>query len=217
MTHQLRPDLPPLPPRMKRLDLDHRGFPVPWFVAWIDGNPDFRAIDAPKLGRAVRENRCWVCGDVLGQHKAFVIGPMCAINRVISEPPSHRDCAIFSARACPFLSQPRMRRNEKGLPEDCVEAGGFHLKRNPGAVCVWITRSFRPFRPQHGNDGILFNLGDPIECLWFANGREATRAEVLQSIDSGYPELMAVARKQGTAAVAALERYRIEVMPLLPV
>jgi hypothetical protein len=190
--------------------------PVPWFVAWIDGAPDFRCIDTPKIGRAVRENRCWVCGDVLGQHKAFLIGPMCAINRVISEPPAHRDCAVFSAKACPFLSQPRMRRNVKDLPDERVAAAGFGIKRNPGAVCVWITKSFKPFRAHAGNAGILFRLDDPTECLWFAYGREATRAEVLQSIDSGYPSLMELAEQQGAAAVAALERYRDEVMPLLP-
>jgi hypothetical protein len=30
----LRADLPALPERMKRLSVDHRGFPVPWFVQW---------------------------------------------------------------------------------------------------------------------------------------------------------------------------------------
>jgi hypothetical protein len=205
-----------IPPRVKRLPISSEGWPVPWFVAWIDGQPDFRVIDTPKLGRAVRERRCWVCGDVLGQNKAFPIGPMCAINRVISEPPSHRECAIFSARACPFLSQPRMRRNEKNLIEQRVDAPGFGLKRNPGAVCVWITREFKVFQAKRGVPGILFHLGDPVECLWFANGREATRAEVLASIDSGYPSLLEVAKQQGAEAVAELERYRAEVMPLLP-
>jgi hypothetical protein len=214
--NQLRKDLPPLPPRMKRLALDHRGFPVPWFVAWIDGKPDFRIVETPKIGRAVRENRCWACGDILGQHKAFLIGPMCAINRVISEPPSHRDCAIFSAKACPFLSQPRMRRNEKNLPDNLVAAAGLGIRRNPGAVCVWITRSFKTFRAHAGNAGVLFRLGEPEECLWFANGREATRAEVLESIDGGYPSLLELADQQGAEAVAELERYRSEVMPLLP-
>jgi hypothetical protein len=146
---------------------------------------------------------------------AFVIGPMCAINRVNSEPPSHRDCAIFAVTTCWFLSQPRMRRNEKNLPENAQDSPGLHLSHNPGAACVWITRSFEPFRPP-GDTGLLFRLDDPIECLWFANGREATRAEVLQSIDSGYPSLLAVAKREGSDAVAALERYRNDVMPLLP-
>lgn len=218
--------LPPLPPRIARLPTDHRGFPVPWFVQWFSkdseptefgtGEPDFRVADQRKLLRAVKESRCWICGDILGIHKAFTIGSMCAINRVISEPPQHRDCAIFAATACPFLTNPRMRRNEKDLPEKRVEAAGTALKRNPGVACVWITKSFRLFKPHRGNTGVLFALGDPEEVLWFAEGRPATRNEVWTSIESGLPSLRDEARLQGAHAVQALERQRERTMPLLP-
>src|SRR5215831_10331151 len=140
---EIRATLPPLPRRIAKLPVDHRGFPVPWFVAFIDGKPDFRMIDTPKLAIAVKQRRCWTCGEPLGVHLAFLIGPMCAVNRVISEPPSHRDCAIFSATACPFLSQSRMRRNEKNLPDDRMEAAGIGLSRNAGAVCIWTTRNYK--------------------------------------------------------------------------
>lgn len=215
----------PLPARMKRLAVDHRGFPVPWFVQWMvdgkpvdygQGAPDFRVMDSRKLGRAVREKRCWVCGERLGVHLAFVIGPMCAINRVISEPPSHRECAEFSAKACPFLSRPRMRRNEKDLPSDHREAPGFGLKRNPGVACLWFTRSFRTFRAQVGNAGILFRLGEPEAVEWYANGRPATRNEVMASIDSGLPSLREPAEQEGPDAVKALEAAIAKAMPLLP-
>ncbi len=141
---------------------------------------------------------------------------MCAINRVISEPPSHRECAEFSAMGCPFLSQPRMRRNEVDLPSDIRAAAGHGLKRNPGVACIWITQSYKPFRAHMGNSGVLFQIGDPVEVLWFAQGREATRAEVLASIDSGYPALEELAVAQGAEAVAELHRYRERAMPLLP-
>jgi hypothetical protein len=222
--HALRQNLPPLPERMKHLPLNHQGFPVPWFVAWFEngkpcdpgrGEPDFRVIDTPKLGTAVRQKRCWVCGGFLGRHLAFVIGPMCAINRVISEPPSHLECAIFSATACPFLSQPRMRRDEKDLP-DGKAAAGFGIKCNPGVACVWVTRSYRVFRPQAGAPGVLFQLGEPEEVLWFAHGRAATREEVVASIDSGYPALLEIAAQEGSEAVRALDQHRKRAMPLLP-
>jgi len=112
--------LPALPPRIARLARDRRGFPVPWFVATIDGEPDFRVVDTPKLAVAIRQHRCWVCGEQLGVHLAFPIGPTCVANRVTAEPPVHRECAEFSARACPFLTKPRMRRNAQGLPEEFV-------------------------------------------------------------------------------------------------
>src|SRR5262245_13722710 len=103
----LRPDLPPLPDYMKSLKLDHRGYPVPWFVDWINGKPDFRVVRPDGPGIAHRKHLCWVCGK--SRHTrlaAFVIGPMCAVNRISAEPPSHLECATFAATACPFLTHP---------------------------------------------------------------------------------------------------------------
>ena len=209
MTYNRSIDPSIVPPRIKRLPISPTGFPVPWFVTWFkDGKP------------STTGNRCWVCGDMLGKYMAFVLGPMCAINRIISEPPSHRDCAIFSAQACPFLSNPRMIRNEKGLIEDdkllpgFVEAAGNHIERNPGAVCVWITNAFAPFRPPKG--GVLFSVGDPLEVLWFAHGRQATREEVMTSIDTGFPQLQTLAQTEGTAAEKELAKMRDAALRLVP-
>ena len=35
MATELRPDLPPLPGRIAKLPV-YRGYPVPWFVTWMD-------------------------------------------------------------------------------------------------------------------------------------------------------------------------------------
>lgn len=222
--------LPPMPDRIARLPRDRRGFPVPWFVTWYkdgepcptgEGEPDFRVADQDKMARAVNLRKfghrlCWVCGGAMGKHLAFVIGPMCAINRTISEPPSHFECAEFSAKACPFLSKPRMRRNDKDMPEKIVEAAGNAILRNPGVACVWITRSYRIERAHGGRPGSLFALGDPERVLWFCEGRDATRAEVLASINSGFPLLEEVARREGNGAEEALKEYRERAMVLLP-
>jgi hypothetical protein len=203
----------PMPDRIRKLPVSAKGFPVPWFVAFIDGVPDFRVADGRKMAIAVKQRRCWVCGDPLGRMLAMTLGPMCCINRTISEPPSHRECAVYSALACPFLANPRTRRREGGLPEDAVEAAGIGLKRNPGAMAVWITRGYRPFRA-HG--GVLFTFDDPDEVLWFAGGREATREEVMASIESGLPLLEGEAAKEGPGAMAALRRMTADAMRYLP-
>ena len=217
-----------MPARIKALPISPKGYPVPWFVAWIkddkevgrgEGEPDFRVIGGDRIVTAVNQHRCWVCGELLGLYKAFVIGPMCAINRVISEPPSHRDCAIYSATACPFLSHPHMQRNEKDLPGPELGASapaGIGIKRNPGAICVWVTKSFKPFRARAGNSGVLFSLGHPVEVHWFANGRRAYRSEVMASIDSGYPLLQELAKIDGPDAMAALEQQRRVAEALVP-
>jgi hypothetical protein len=204
----------PMPDRIKRLPVSPRGFPVPWFVAWIGGNPDFRVIASGKIQEAWNRNKCWVCGDPLGVNKAMILGPMCAINRTISEPPSHRECAVFSALACPFLANPRTKRNDRvPLPEDAQDAAGLGIKRNPGATAVWITRGVRPFK---AGNGVLFTFDDPEEVLWFANGREATRAEVDHSIETGLPILFAEAEKEGLPAILALQNAIAKAKPYLP-
>lgn len=203
----LREGLPTLPERMRSLPIDERGYPVPYFVAWVDGKPDHRVMDGEKLPRAVREDLCWMCGQKLGSFKSFCIGPMCAITRTISEPPSHRDCLRFAARACPWMTRPHAKRREAGLPGDIKESAGDGIKRNPGAVCIWTTRTFRPFRV---NNGVLFRIGDPDSTEWYAEGRAATREEVDESIRTGLPLLRGPAEDEdrerpGKYAVADLE------------
>lgn len=208
--------LPPMPARISRLPRDHRGFPIPWFVAKspATGERDFRVADGEKRKLAVRRDLCWVCGEKLGQYKAFVIGPMCAVNMVTSEPPCHLECAEFSAKACPFLSRPRMRRNEKDLPNVAEDAPGISIDRNPGVTCIWVCKSYRPFNA--GDGGWLIRLGPPTSVVWFCETLPATREQVLASIVSGYPILEKLAEADGRNAVAALTVQREQTMKLLP-
>lgn len=196
----LRPELPPAPERIRRLPIDRRGYPVPWFVSWVDGEPDHRVMDSGKIGPALRDRRCWVCGDVLGKWSAYVIGPMCSVTLTSGEPPSHRDCAVWAAQACPHLSRPHARRRD-AYPDGVEPPAGFGLTRNPGAAGVWITRHPPAARRAHdGNDGVLFTLPEASEVLWFCEGREATREEVDLSIASGIPILLDRARRASLAA-----------------
>lgn len=212
-----RSDLPERPARIARLPLDARGFPVPWFVAFVNGKPDFRIVRENGIAIAHNKKLCWLCGESLGRYGAFVIGPMCGVNRTISEPPSHRECAEYAATACPFLTTPSAVRNERGLDmSSCREAAGNGIKRNPGVACVWVTREWKPFRAQTGNHGVLFNLGDPTHVAFYCEGRPATRAEVLHSVDTGIPLLQELANAQGPDAVAALSRMRADFERYLP-
>lgn len=192
--NQIRPNLPPLPPRMRSLPIDERGYPVPYFVAWIDGKPDHRVMDHEKLRTALLLDRCWMCGDKLGGFKSFCIGPMCAITRTISEPPSHLECLRYAAQACPWMTRPHAKRRAANLPENATFSD-HGLRRNPGAVCVWTTRQFWKRRdPSTG--GVLFEIGDPFAAEWFAEGRSATREEVDESIRTGLPFLIDMAQAQ---------------------
>jgi hypothetical protein len=215
----LRADLPELPERMRKLPVDGRGFPVPWFVAFFEGVPDFRVIRPNGLVTAIERNTCWLCGEPLGVKKVFVIGPMCAINRVTTEPPCHYDCAHFAVRACPFMLNPAAKRPNKPLPEGAMKPAGLHVDHNPGAMCMWITRSFKPFNVSAyipGGGGFLLKLGDPISVSWWARGRAATHDEVIASVDSGMELLRANAEQQGQEALDDLQRQYQRMLPLLP-
>lgn len=203
----IREGLPPVPGRMRFLPIDDRGYPVPFFVAWVDGKPDHRIADGAKMPKAVRLGLCWMCGQQLGRLKSFCIGPMCTITRTISEPPSHLECVTFAAQACPWMTRPRAKRREANLPDQLAPSVGNAIRRNPGAVCVWTTRSFRPWSP---DGGLLFELGDPEHAEWWCEGRPATRAEVDESISTGLHLLRepAVAEdrdRPGSGAVVELE------------
>lgn len=219
MTHALKTGLEPLPPRLARLAVDARGYPVPWFVAWVPGPdgalvPDFRVVDAGRLEQAVSSSRCFVCGEVLGRWMAFAIGPMCAINRTTAEPPTHRDCAEWSARNCPFLSTPRMVRRDESLPAGHVAAPGEAIRRNPGVTCVWSTRSYQRF--PDGRGGLLIRIGEPEGVTWWREGRPATRDEVEDSVATGLPILLDMARSEGPAAIDALNRLYERARQLFP-
>jgi hypothetical protein len=182
---------------MRDLPVDERGYVVPYFVDWVDGKPEFRAMDPKKYVAAIRQKLCWVCGKRLGVNVCFVAGPMCGINRTSSEPPAHLECGRWSARNCPFLSNPRMvRREDEQINNEMMRSGapGFAITRNPGVVMLWITRQFELFPDGRGRQ--LIQMGEPEAVEWLACGRPATRAEVQASIDSGLPNLEALARQQ---------------------
>ncbi len=201
-----------LPDRMRHLPINDEGYPVPYFVPYVDGKPEFRGFDGEKLAICVRHRRCWLCGEPLGKNMVFVIGPMCAVNKVSAEPPSHYDCAKYAAMACPFLSQPRMRRNEKDMPEH-LDPAGIMLKRNPGCTLLWVTHNYKPFKAM---GGVLFNVGDPVRVEFFAEARKATREEIMASIDSGMPILRDMAERDGPEAIAELSQMYNKAMELVP-
>jgi hypothetical protein len=207
-----RQDLLPIPQRLLSLPVQ-RGYPVPWFAAKVNDGYDFRYADGEKILPAVKKRLCWICGQKLGAYLAFGVGPMSIINRTVPEPPSHKECMTWAIKACPFLAQRQEARRETHLPEDIKEAPGFGSKRQPGVVALWITKHYQPF---NAPGGMLFKLGEPTEIHWFREGRTATRLECLDSIESGYPALMELARTDGSTSIQELEKRRIKAMTLLP-
>jgi hypothetical protein len=195
----MRAELPELPRKMRGLKIDDRGYPVPWFVPWLDeserevqpgeGKPEFRVMSERRLVQAIKESRCWLCGERLGKYRAFVIGPMCLVNRINAEPPSHLECADYAARACPFLTRPHARRRDNSLPGEAKEAAGMMIERNPGIAVVYVVSEPAPLMRANG---VLFMLPEPVEVRFYAEGRAAAPVEIAESIGTGLPTLLGV-------------------------
>lgn len=210
---KLRTDMPPLPARLRKLHVDDRGYPVPFFVAWVDGKPDFRTMDGTSLVRAVKFDLCWICGEPLGRVRSFLVGPMCTVNRTTAEPPSHVSCADFAVKACPFLTRPMAKRNERDLPSDAVETG-IMIKRNPGVTAQWFVerKGYKPF--DAGDRRVLFRMADPTHVVWWREGRSASRDEIMEAIETGLPKLEEVC--DGDTERALLARQMDVAMKYLP-
>jgi hypothetical protein len=104
-----------------------------------------------------------------------------------------------------------MDRREAGLPKGVVDPAGVMLRRNPGVAMVWITTSYEVWKQGRGS---LIAMGEPLEVLWFAEGRAAKTSEVRESIGSGLPSLMAITESDEERAELNLRLERT--LKLLP-
>jgi hypothetical protein len=89
------------------------------------------------------------------------------------------------------------------------------IRRNPGVVAVWVVNPSRAKAEREG-DGLLFHIGTPpLWVEWFAQGRAASRREVLDSILTGLP-LLAEQCQGDEAALAELDRCHAQAVALVP-
>lgn len=204
----------PLPARLARRPVSEKGFPVPWFVTLktADGKWDFVNIDPRRVAEAVQRRVCWTCGEPLGRIVAFVIGPMCSVNRLSAEPPTCGECAEYAVRACPFLANPNMRRNLKAAHDPTgASTPGLMLQHNPTATLIWLTKHWEV---QRGTG--LHRIGDPVAVAWYKEGRTATRADIDAAFEIGLPKLREAANAQGFPAIADLARKLAVARTFLP-
>ena len=194
----------PMPSRIAGLPISPKGYPVPWFVAEVDGVYDFRTIGAGKVERAARWRRCWICGGMMGKYQAVAVGPMGIVNRLSADPGSHRECAVYGSVACPFLNRSVTRCRDISLPPDVQIKPSADQPRANGVTAVWVTDA--DLTPVYNGDDVAFEFSHPTEVLWFAAGREATREEVISSMEYGMLILMELAAKRSVTALRNLER-----------
>jgi hypothetical protein len=96
-----------VPPKMRMLPKDKRGYPVPWIVQRdLTGRPFFVMNDQEKVGACVRRKLCGICGQKLERDVWLVGGPGAAFheNGVFLDPAMHKACAVYALRVCPYIA-----------------------------------------------------------------------------------------------------------------
>jgi hypothetical protein len=169
-------------------------------------------MDHGKRALAVRDRLCWLCGEKAGRYLAFVIGPMCVVNRNTSEPGCHLACAEFAVKACPFLLLPKSRYRE--APEGGKILAGA-LPGNPGACAIYVCTDFKPYQVPGSGDWLI-RLGEPSAVSWWSEGKPASRERALEAIQSRLHFLEDIAREEGPEAMYHLGRLVGEACKFLP-
>lgn len=202
-----------IPARMRSRPVDHRGFPVPWFVTGKtdEGLWDFVRLDPARLNHAYKRGLCTLSGEPLGKYVSFVVGPMCIINRVAAEPPCIPELGKWAAQVCPFLSRPMAKRPDME-PGTFKRPPGGMVEENPGGCVVWTVRR-GDF--ERGRDR-LYRFGDPTEVTFWTKGREATAAEAWRIYTARADSLRAIAAEEGHHAVAEFEYMKARADRYLP-
>ena len=208
--NQLRAGLPPLPEIMSRLDIDERGYPIPWFTYRDEnGVPDFRIAKKGAALHAAKYRKCFITGQPI-RSGVLAYGPISVLTQVTPEPFSDPQAMAFAVQACPFLAIPSARRNHTNLPEE-AETNPNNMGHNPGLLCVHEARSITPEQDQYGH--IVFRFNDQGTRHWIREGKEIGAEEAADPAGVVVTALRAAAETiSETYDAIAVERRLNEVL-----
>jgi len=138
----------PIPERMRHLNVDARGYAIPYGVV-IDtsGTVHFAMNDERIRQESIKRDLCSLCGKRLLRGRWFVGGSLSAFhpNGAFIDPPMHYECSHYALQACPYLAAPHYVR-EIG-PQKAKQAQ--ENLRKAGIIAVTIDTTMMPGRP-HG-------------------------------------------------------------------
>lgn len=105
----------PIPPLMKGLMKDERGFPIPYVVLMDKNNkPLFKINDEQKkVSNCIERRLCSVCGNPMLQGKMWMIGGMKSAYHpqgAFNDTPVHKECGEYALQVCPYLAYTQYSR-----------------------------------------------------------------------------------------------------------
>ena len=131
-----------VPDRMKHLERDPRGYPIPFIVFRdSDNKPHFTINDQHKGMRCRHNDLCPICGRELLRGRWFLGGPMSALHPrgAYIDPPLHHECMRFAVQTCPYLVNQKYTKRIDGNTLDMAKAPG---------VLTLIDPTLDPTRPK---------------------------------------------------------------------
>lgn len=132
----------PIPRRMRALQRDQRGYPIPFIILRdTDQRPHFTINDTSRVHKCVLESRCPICGNRLDKVKWFVGGPLSAFHERGSyfDSAMHHDCMTYALQVCPYLAMP----NYLGR----IDTATMKPEKVPEGVHMFMDTTMIPERP----------------------------------------------------------------------
>jgi hypothetical protein len=132
----------PVPKKMRALQRDRRGYPVPYIVLRdTDGKPHFAINDDLRRLQCVAEKRCPICGTKLSREMWFVGGPLSAFHNdgCYNDTAMHYECMDYALRVCPYLAMPSYLGR--------IDAGTLDPAKLPDELRALIDPTQLPDRP----------------------------------------------------------------------
>lgn len=181
----------PLPKRMRTLERDARGYPIPFIVLRDrSGTPQFTINDDRRTSQCISQKLCAICGKRFDMHRDpkvpgavflqmwFVGGSRCFLHRhgAFVDPPLHLDCAEYALRVCPFLAAPSYAKridDKKLKPGDLAEGMALHrhehmMPRQPERFGLGCASAYQRVEPSPGSVLFVVARWDYVE--WWRNG-----------------------------------------------
>lgn len=146
-----------IPPELSQLELDERGYPIPYFVGKINGKFNFKYQDRKKRDSCIQWRWCPICAKRLDKEFSYVItGPQGLKNKVVSDAPMHLVCAEFSLQACPHIHFEKAERKAEIKVDYIVpnKASSLYLIK----VDIWrLTQGVIRFNPVSAEEYVYEN------------------------------------------------------------
>jgi hypothetical protein len=130
-----------IPKFLSHLKTDERGYPIPYFVAYLKGKPDFRLLDETKREICIHKKMCSVCGKKLvDRYFYFISGEKGKMNCISTDAAMHKECAEYSLEVCPHLLYEKAGRRNAGI--EFVAVPDFAIMDKPEAMYLILADKY---------------------------------------------------------------------------